>query len=706
MEIISRVSSRSPLAAGLVVLLAGLASGSGLAAERLSPQDVLRIQTAGAAAISPDGEWVAYTLNVPRKADDEAGAAYGELHVASTASASTRPFVTGEVSVRSPRWSPDGSQIAFLMKRGEEAKTQVWSIRVMGGEAFEVTRSKSDVLEFRWHPDGRQIAYVASTPPTKRDEKLKEKGYGFVFFEENLHHRNLYLVRMRTSVSPAPANPDAESEARQLTEGFTVWTFELSPKGKAIALSASDKNLIDHRYAFRKIHLLDVESGKLTLLRDVPGKLGNFAFSPDGSKLAYAAARDRRDHAVSQAYVMAVAGGDPLNLTPPGFRGHVDWVGWKDPGTVVYHAGEGVWNTLSLVPAAGGEREVILHSEKAGVVVGTPTFTGDFRHAAMLGTASDIPEDVYHWSPGEKPKRLTTLNPWLAERELGRREVVRYPARDGREIEGILYYPVGHEPGRHDPLVVIVHGGPEGHYENGWHTRYSEPAQVLAGRGYFVFLPNYRSSTGYGVDATEEHLGDAAGKEFDDIADGIDHLVGQGLVDRDRVGLGGGSYGGFAAAWFSSYYTQYVKAVCMFVGISDNVSKRGTSDIPYEELFVHSGAKLEAMWQQSLERSPIYHAHKSLTAVLIMGGQADTRVHPSQSLEYFRRLKMNDHPAVRLVQYPGERHGNRKQPGRIDVLFRTLQWYDWYVKDQKPLAGPMPPLDIADSYGLELEDEK
>lgn len=110
------------------------------------------------------------------------------------------------------------------------------------------------------------------------------------------------------------------------------------------------------------------------------------------------------------------------------------------------------------------------------------------------------------------------------------------------------------------------------------------------------------------------------------------------------------------------------------------------------------------MWDLSLKRSPIYWAHQSKTAVLILGGTDDTRVHPSQSLEFYRRLKMNDHPAVRLVQYPGEKHGNTKQTGRIDALYRILDWYDWYVKDAKPLNGAMPPLDISDKYDLDLPD--
>jgi dipeptidyl aminopeptidase/acylaminoacyl peptidase len=190
-----------------------------------------------------------------------------------------------------------------------------------------------------------------------------------------------------------------------------------------------------------------------------------------------------------------------------------------------------------------------------------------------------------------------------------------WPARrlfDTRvEIEGILYYPTDYAKGKRYPLIVDVHGGPESNHSNGWHTNYVVPPQVLAGKGYLVFLPNYGASTGYGLEFALRGYQDAAGKEFDDIADGIDYLVSTGLADAARVGLGGGSYGGFAAAWFATYYTAKVRAVLMFVGISDLTSKRLTTDIPHEELYVHSGKALEDAWDFSLNRSPIRYAKQS-----------------------------------------------------------------------------------------------
>jgi dipeptidyl aminopeptidase/acylaminoacyl peptidase len=664
------------------------------AADVFNPMDVFHLKYCSDAKISPDGKWIAYTVRVQRDVNEEAGRAYNELYLVSTTSGEIRPFICGKVNVSSPQWRPDGKEIAFLMKRGAKVQTQVWTISTSGGEAQQASESETNVLSFQWHPTKYIIGYIAVSPKSAHEKELAEKGYKFIYYEENLKQRNLYLLDLTTK------------QVEQVTTDRTVWDFVFNPSGTQIAASISSKNLIDQRYMFRKIYLLNLEKKKLTQLTNNPGKLGNYIFSPDGTHLAYAAALTQADNQVSQAYVINVEGGEAKNLTIPDFHGHVNWVDWKNNTTIMYHSGEGVWPTLSLVNINGGEREIILNGKEIKITFNKPSQAKNGEILTMVGSSPSFPSEVYVWKPAEIPKRLTTLNPWLEKRVLAEQKVIKYEARDNQEIEGLLIYPTKYKSGEKYPLIVYVHGGPEHHYYNAWLTSYSTPGQVMSGKGYFVFYPNYRASTGYGVKFAMEGLGDPAGKEFDDIADGIEYLINEGMIDKNRVGLAGGSYGGYASAWFSTFYTKYVKAVCMFVGISDLISKQGTTDIAFEDIYVHMGKKLEEMWDLSLKRSPIYWAHQSKTAILIYGGAADTRVHPSQSMELYRRLKVNEHPAVRLVQYPGEGHGNAKQPGQIDVLHRQIQWFDWYVRELKPLNGPMPPLDISDSYGLDLENPK
>ncbi len=662
--------------------------------EVFTAKDVLKTQYCRDAQISPDGLWIAYTVQKTRCPNDKPGSNYSELYVISTQTKKILPFITGEVSINTMRWSPDSSRLAFLTTRGEKAKTQVWMIPVDGGEARQITQAETNVSDFQWHPIQNKIAYIADTPESENEKKLKEKGYEFIYFEENLKHKNIYMTDLDVKEKDKP---------QQLTHDKTAWSLVFSPDGNTIAAALSPQNLIDHSYMFQKIYLLDIKSQKLEPLTDNPGKLGEYRFSPDGSKMVFTAALERKDHAESQVYVIDIKTKEQKNLTIPGFRGHASWAVWKDPKTILYYAGEGMWPTLSLVPAAGGQRKIILHSQTTGLTFNNASFTRDFKYAAFVGNSPNIPGDLFYWKVGQdQVQQLTNVNPWLSQRKLGKQEIISYKSRDNWDIEGLLIYPVDYREGEKYPLVVIVHGGPESHYSNGWLTRYANAGQVMAGNGYAVFYPNYRASTGYGVKFALEGFRDPAGKEFDDVADGIDFLIKKGIADPERVGLGGGSYGGYAAAWFASYYTKYVRAVFMFVGISDLISKGGTTDIPYEDLYVHMEVPLEGNWEFFLKRSPIYWAYQSKTAVLILGGADDTRVHPSQSMEFYRRLKMNNHPAVRLVQYPGEGHGNRKQPGQIDALYRILQWCDWYVKDKKPLDGPMPPLDISDLYEIGL----
>lgn len=671
----------------LILLVSQFGFGSTTAVQ---PEDILNLQYPGSVQQSPTGEWAVFVLRTPRSEKDEQGSAYSELHIVSTRTKETKAFVTGKVNVTSPQWSPDGDNIAFLMKRGKDAKKQVWTIPLNGGEARQLTNSKSDIMQFRWSPQGDKIGYVAKTIESKKEKLLKEKGFDFIYYEENLKHKNLYLHDIMLD------------KTQQLSTSKSVWDFQFSPDGNQIIAAMTDKNLIDESYMFKKLYLVDISTKELKAVTNNNGKLGNFSFSPDGQKLVYTAALERKDHAVSQVYTLDLLTHKIQNHTPTNFMGHVEWATWKNNETIIYLSGEGVWPTFSTVNIRTQKREILYHSKNTGIIAGTPSFSADTKSAVFVGSTPTMPYQIYCLK-NAKLEKLTQFNQNLQERLLGNQKLFQYKTRDGQKVEGLLIYPVNYKKGTRYPLIVSVHGGPEAHNSNGWLSSYSRPGQVFAGKGYFVFYPNYRASTGYGTHFAATGYEDAAGKEFDDIADGIDALVSQGLVNKERVGLGGGSYGGFASAWFASFYTKYVKAVCMFVGISDLISKRGTTDIPYEELYVHSGKKLEDMWQQSLKRSPIYWAHQSKTAVLIYGGTADTRVHPSQSLEFYRRLKMNDHPAVRLVQYPGEGHGNSKQPGRIDVLYRQLLWYDWYVKNKKPLAGPKPPWDISENYGLDFE---
>src|SRR5690606_3876755 len=240
-------------------------------------------------------------------------------------------------------------------------------------------------------------------------------------------------------------------------------------------------------------------------------------------------------------------------------------------------------------------------------------------------------------------------------------------------------------------LLVVVHGGPESHYSNGWLTGYSSPGQMAAARGYAVFYPNYRGSTGRGVAFATLSQGDPAGAEFDDLIDGIDALIEAGVADSARVGVTGGSYGGYATGWLSTRYSDRIAAGVMFVGISNKVSKVGTTDIPNEEFLVHARKRPWDDWQFFLERSPIYYAGQSETPLLILHGKDDPRVDPGQSRELYRHLRLRSEAPVRLVLYPGEGHGNRRATARYDYSLRMLQWFDHYLMGP---GGDPPPADV------------
>jgi dipeptidyl aminopeptidase/acylaminoacyl peptidase len=666
------------------------------------------LRQVSSAVISPDGRWVAYGLIVPRRPGrDEDGPAWTELHVRPFEGGESRAYVHGDVNVSGIRFTPDSRHVTYVAKRGHDEKPALWAIPIGGGESKKLITHEEGIGVYRVAPDGKRVAFVAREPQSEAREELEEKGYKQEVFEEDWRPRKIWIAPLPPFAEPvtdpatAAAGDDDDDEPRAIDVEGSVFNVEWSPDGARLALTVAPRPLIDDRYMRRRVHVVEVDGGRTVAALANPGKLGAFEFSPDGRRVALISAADPNDPEQGRLMVAPAAGGDLVDLMPA-FDGHVTHFAWQDARTLMFVAAVGVETMLAEIDIESRKQKTHARSGDGAPLVTGLSLSRDGKRAAFPGQTPAHPSELFVLAHGEPaPMRLTDSNPWLDGVALGRQEVVRWEARDGLELEGILIRPL--DGGSPAPLLLMVHGGPEGHDGNGWVTRYSRPGQLAAARGYAVLYPNYRGSTGYGVAFSKLGQGDAAGKEFDDLVDAVDHLASIGVADKERVGITGGSYGGYATAWCSTRYSDRFRAGVMFVGISNKISKGLTTEIPVEDKMVHTRFDPWTKWQFSLERSPLYYAERSRTALLIAAGKDDTRVHPSQSLQLYRALKLIGKTPVRYVRYPGEGHGNRRAAARDDYARRLMRWMDHFVKDK---GTTLPPWELDIDLGDDEDDDE
>jgi dipeptidyl aminopeptidase/acylaminoacyl peptidase len=655
----------------LLLLLAWVRPG---VADSLTPEQVASTQTVGEVEVSPSGIWVAYTVTVPRiPFAEEDGPAWVELHVLDTRDGTSRPYIEGKVRVSQPRWILNGSEIAFLAKREGDEATSLYTIAPDGGEAHRILTHETNIQSYAFNGHTTRVAFLAADKKSKRLEELKNNGIAPEIYEEDLHFTHVYLAEFDPTTKTT-----GEAKALAL-EGNTSF-LRYSPVDERLAVAIAPTPLVDDRYMKRRIRIIDARTGEILQKIENPGKIGDLQWSPDGIHLAMLLSSDLHDPSPGRLMLADTSTGEFSDLLPGFFEtGEVSSIVWKSANEILYVAPIGVWTQLGEVSIQGKSRVL--------VGVGGPILHGvrvshDGKTIACVGDSPSFPREVFLMDRRhKKPTRMSHSNPWLDEVDLARQEVVHYAARDGQNIEGILIHPLHEQSGHRYPLVLYVHGGPESHHSNGWVTRYVNPGQVSAGRGIAVLMANYRGSTGYGVPFSKADHGDFAGAEFNDLVDGVDHFVQSGLVDKDRVGVTGGSYGGYATAWLCTRYTERFAAGVMFAGISDNISKFGTSDIPEEMFLVHQRKRTFDDWDFFLERSPIYYAGQARTPLLIVHGKDDPRVDVGQARELYRNIKTRTKTPVRLVLYPGEGHGNRKCAARYDYNLRMLRWLTTYLSE-------------------------
>lgn len=654
-----------------VLALAGLLTGAAAAAEPLSLEETVALKRVSAAEMSPTGSAIAYTLSVPREPYvDEDGEAWSELHVISGdgPDAAPRPFVTGEVQVKDFAWAADGESIFFTARRDPEADfVSLWEIALEGGEAVERHVHVNNIGSIHPSPDGETLAFIAADAPPEREEDLAEKGFRAIVYEESVPVQRVWMLDLAKDTAVPQELPGSASDLR--------W----APDGRRYAVALAPTPLVDDSYTSRDVYIVDAKAGEAGEVRaelGSVGKLGEFAWSPDGERIAYIGSEDIHDPREGRLFVVPADGGERVELLPE-YPGHVRQVGWEAADRLRYVGHRGLWSEYGTV--AADEPRASGPAPDSGPILRTMHGISGEEGAVFVADTPAHPPEVYRMTD-DGPRRLTDSNPWLAERTLGRQETMTYEARDGLEIEAVLIRPL-EESGRH-PLIVFAHGGPESHYSNGWMSDYSKPAHTMAARGYAIVYPNYRGSTGRGVEFSKMGQQDYAEEEFNDLVDAKDAVVGMGLADAQRVGISGGSYGGYASMWAASALTEHFAGAVAFVGISNQVSKFGTGDIPWEMYYVHSRQWPWEDWMWMLERSPVYHADKTRTPLLIMAGDKDPRVHPGQSLEMYRHVRLRTDTPVRLVWYPEEVHGNRRTAAQLDYAMRFERWMNHFVKDR------------------------
>ncbi|MFB0613768.1 S9 family peptidase [Aurantiacibacter poecillastricola] len=635
-------------------------------AREMTPQDVARVEYTGAVAVSQDGSRIAFTrVHRPDVTiGEENGGAEQQLYLAD-GPMNVRAYLPEDMSISGIDFTPDGSMITFLWANGEDDRS-VWGIPVNGG-AYRKLGGVADaaVRDYAFSPDGELLYMLASAAPDEDREAESEDGFNAVVYEEEFQFNRMFVADV--------SGTDTDAEPRAIEVPGFVSSFDISPDGETAMIVTAPTPLVDDSLTSQRVNLVNLATGDVTVVQ-TPGKLGDVEFSPDSSQLSMVAGVDENDPAAVTLHLVDVATGDYRALNEGAAEAVVD-TEWMADGRLAAVVHVGAQSVLRFYGQDGNEEREF----DPGELILTSLEQGGNR-LVLEANAPTHPNELFAFNGGEF-QRWTDSNPWLAEIDFAPQRTVTYTATDGQQIEGILVEPLGGVPAGGAPTIFDVHGGPEAHESNGWVTNYGGPGQVAAGQGYAVFLPNYRGSTAYGVAFSKAHSGNYTDPEFRDLVDAKNFLVNEGIADPDRVGITGGSYGGYATAWSSTYNSEEFAAGVMFVGISNQISKVGTGDIPNEMYLVHARQWPWEDWQHFLEVSPIYYTDRADTPLLIMGGTADTRVDPGQSLELYRYIKLRrpDTP-LRLVRYPGEGHGNAMAAAQYDYNLRMMQWFDTYLK--------------------------
>jgi dipeptidyl aminopeptidase/acylaminoacyl peptidase len=667
---------------GLRWLLVGLLLAFAIrpaGAAKVTIEDLMHVRSLADVRISPDGKRVAYVVSTPtlKTASHEA-----VLYIVPASGGtplrltySTRIF-NRPIPAPWLRWSPDGSLLSFIGLVGETP--QVMALAAAGGEAFPITSVEAGVRSYEWSPDGKRIAFLAPDPvPAEEVERKKDKSY-YIQVDHDQRPPRLW-------VQDVPGGtPRAISAAGQV-----ILDCSWAPDGNSVIYSASKEPGFPAQYK-TSIYTVPAGGGEPHAILQRPGMNRAPRYSPDGALIAFISAGGQEGMiGAKDLYVMA-ADGRPdsiRKLTSQAWMSHFVWA--PDSRTILYITAEQTQGSgehmfeqpLMRVAVSGGRPEVIT---PGAVVAFSPSLSKDGTRVAYKSVGPRDAGNVYTMTlPGGAPTRLVEVNPELRGLELGDLKPVSWKSFDGAEIWGLLLTPPGYKAGTRIPLVVYCHGGPIGGVTYGLFPQFMHipgqvdpyPVEAMASAGMAILFPMPRGGSGYGVAGFRAIVKSWGEVDYKDIMTGVDAMVERGIADPNRLGVMGGSYGGFMTNWIVTQTSRF-KAASSACSLSDlaqmyYLSEGGDFMTEYFGLPWEEGESMA-------KHSPITYVQNVTTPLLIQHGELDFRVPVGQAKEFYRALKALN-KTVELDIYPRGGHVNFEPPLEREYWRRNLKWFTHWL---------------------------
>ncbi len=642
------------------LLLLGTAATYAQSSAVPSIDDLINLKRVGSPAISPDGRQAAFTI---REANWDENAYETEIWIGDAATGASRQLTNARKSSLQPAWSPDGAWLAFVSDR--DGKRQLYRIALRGGEAERLTSTEDGVNAFAWSPSGKQLAFTMQDPVSEA-VKEREKRWGDVKLEDQDHrYTHLHLLDLD------PMTP------RQLTKGsFVVGSFDWSPDGSRIAF--------DHRRTSdpadggsADISIVTLASGDVAIAVAQDGPDSNPRWSPDGREIAFSTAMGKPFYFYQNRAIATVVAGVPDARVVTGtFDENPGLIAWSPRG-IHFSASERTGANLYVVNPA--TKAITRHAGLGGLTGGGFSIAPDGAGVAFIGSAPSQFPDVY--IADAAPRKVSDTAAQIATWPKHVREVVRWKSQDGAEIEGVLHKPADFQPGRRHPLLVVIHGGPTGvsrpvpYASSGYY-----PIDAFLARGALVLEPNYRGSAGYGEKFRSLNVRNLGIGDAWDVLSGVDALVQQGLVDRDRVGSMGWSQGGYISAFLTTRHADRFKAISVGAGISDWMTYYVNTDIhPFTRQYLKA-----TPWDDPkiyADTSPMTYIKQARTPTLIQHGEDDARVPIPNAFQLYQGLRDQNVP-VQLSIFKGFGHGLTKPKANRAAMQQNLDWFTRYIWNQ------------------------